>query len=144
MESSTLELITIILSSIIGIGAIIWGTIKIIQTSSNSAKRDAIDEVIKIKKDYDSKFYNLDERVTELDRWRKEMNGQLKLINANLATTNSILIEQKEQLQLMVTSLNSVTVTMAVIGESIKNIKQSDERHEEWIKKVENKIDKLT
>ena len=120
-----LEILEKIAFVIITIGGVIYGTIKIIQSKSNSAKQEAIDltnkDIVAIKKEHEDdlneihiEMNELNQRLDELDNWRKDMNGQLKLINERQKFTNQILEEQKNSLVLVAQSLNTVSTNVAV------------------------------
>jgi len=114
-----------ILFIIMTIGAIIYGVIKLIQEKSKEAKTDASEELIELKKEQDGKMLHLSERLDELDGWRKDMNGQLKLMNERQQFTNMILTDQKSQLTLVTDAMNSVAKSLAVLGESVRNLKST-------------------
>ena len=63
----------------------------------------------------------LTERLNEMEKWRKDMNGQLKLINERQKFTNQILEEQKNSLGLAVQSINTLSTNIAVMNETLKN-----------------------
>ena len=118
-----------ILFIILSIGGIIYGVIKVIQEKSKEAKTDASEELIELKKEQDEKMTHLSKRLDELDGWRKDMNGQLKLMNERQQFTNLILTDQKSQLTLVTDALNSVAKSLAVMGESVRNLKSTVDKH---------------
>lgn len=120
-----IQLAESILFIIMTLGAIIYGVIKLIQEKSKEAKTDASEELIELKKEQDAKMVNFSKRLDELDGWRKDMNGQLKLMNERQQFTNSILTDQKSQLSLVTDAMNSVAKSLAVMGESVRNLKST-------------------
>lgn len=126
-----LEIINLIGTSIIIFGGIIYGTIKLIQSKSKSAKDEAIIQSNKdiefIRKSHDQEIKEIHvelntvtERLDEVDKWRKDMNGQLKLMNERQKFTNQILEEQKNNLVLVTQTLNSLSTDVAVVSQFVK------------------------
>lgn len=120
-----IRIVESILFIIMTLGAIIYGVIKLIQEKSKEAKTDASEELIELKKEQDEKMVNFSKRLDELDGWRKDMNGQLKLMNERQQFTNLILTDQKSQLSLVTDAMNSVAKSLAVMGESVRNLKST-------------------
>ena len=120
-----IRIVESILFIIMTLGAIIYGVIKLIQEKSKEAKTDASEELIELKKEQDEKMVNFCKRLDELDGWRKDMNGQLKLMNERQQFTNLILTDQKSQLSLVTDAMNSVAKSLAVMGESVRNLKST-------------------
>lgn len=124
-----IQLAESILFIIMTLGAIIYGVIKLIQEKSKEAKTDASIELVELKKEQDEKMMNFSKRLDELDGWRKDMNGQLKLMNERQQFTNSILTDQKSQLSLVTDAMNSVAKSLAVMGESVRNLQSTVDKH---------------
>lgn len=118
-----------ILFIILAIGGIIYGAIKVVQEKSKETKTDALHEIEVLKKEQETRMSELSDRLDELDGWRKDMNGQLKLMNERQQFTNMILTDQKSQLSLVTDAMNSVATSIAVMGESVKNLKSTVDKH---------------
>lgn len=127
-----LDIIQGIVLIIIAIGGVIFGTIKLIQSKSSNAKSEALEQTNKdiesVRKIHDvelkeihTEMNEITQRLDELDNWRKDMNGQLKLINERQKFTNQILEEQKNNLVLVTHSLHTVSTNLAVLNESVKS-----------------------
>lgn len=144
MESYTiLELIGIILSIIIAVGGSVYGFMIFVSSSTNDVKSYADSEIDKLRKIMVENDKDVTRRLDATDLWKKEMNGQLKTMNAKHETTNNLIIEQKEHLLKISDSISSITTTLAVLGEAFGNIKVSFAKQDSEIDKIYEKLEKL-
>lgn len=137
------EIIGIILTLVLGIGSIIWGTVSLIIKNSTVAKEEAISELKKVKDDHEYKLKKMDLQIDELDKWRKEMNGHLKLLNTKYEITNSLIVEQKESLKSITSSISFIKTSLAVINESMSNMKQFQAEWVDSLRRLGEKVENI-
>lgn len=111
------------------VGAV-WGIFSFIKSSEVTIKKEVDSELEKVYLDREScqesqqsEFIKVTNRLNELDIWRKEMNGNLKLIGEKQGNTNMILSEQKMQLTSITEAMHEVSKQIALFGQTIDIIK---------------------
>jgi len=128
-----LKIFGALLGLIMGVGTIVVGVVKAIDKSKKEAKdfasatvKAAVEErishesmiqeevaALKERREYDQ--VQILTRLNEIDLWRKDINGQLKLIGAHMQFGNQLLEEQKNATALLATSNQQMSVTLAEI-----------------------------
>lgn len=121
VDYKLLEILNIVIVIVLGVGSMVYAVINLIQQKSKNAKNEAIEQHNKDIEQIHIEMNTLTERINEMDKWRKEMNGQLKIINERQKFTNQILEEQKNTLVLVSQSLNAMATNVAVMNETVKN-----------------------
>ena len=121
------------LGLIMGVGTIVVGVVKAIDKSKKEAKdfasatvKAAVEErishesmiqeevaALKERREYDQ--VQILTRLNEIDLWRKDINGQLKVIGAHMAFSNRLLEEQKNAWALLAASNQQMTIALAEI-----------------------------
>ncbi|MCK9544244.1 MAG: hypothetical protein M0R03_19670, partial [Novosphingobium sp.] len=107
------------------------------------AKEEAISELKKVKDDHEYKLKKMDLQIDELDKWRKEMNGHLKLLNTKYEITNSLIVEQKESLKSITSSISFIKTSLAVINESMSNMKQFQAEWVDSLRRLGEKVENI-
>ena len=130
--------------SVVGtIGGIVWGTVALVNASRDKAQLYAerqvqacsnnhaqnneqvvkrVDEIAQVHQN-DSRL--IFDRLNDIDLWRKEINGQLKLFGERTAFSNQILEEQKAHIQTLATSQQQMALTLAALVQTLKDNQQS-------------------
>ena len=63
-------------------------------------------------------------RLNEIDLWRKDINGQLKLFGQQAGFTNQILDEQKNHLQSLAGTTQQMAITLATLTQCLRNLEK--------------------
>lgn len=144
----TVHIILYTIGAIVTVGGVVAGFIyKINKAREDSIKesKEKLEETEKYInediKDLENKFTDfvkstylsaeyVNKRLLDLDLWRKEINGQIKLVGSELQHTNKLIEVQSEQLKTLTTSNNSLVTSIAVIAEVInKKINLGESSH---------------
>jgi hypothetical protein len=63
-------------------------------------------------------------RLNDIDLWRKEINGQLKLFGQSAEFQNRILDEQKNHLQSLAGTTQQMAITLATLTQCLRNLEK--------------------
>ncbi|MFH0989822.1 MAG: hypothetical protein V1799_07390 [bacterium] len=133
MQYEALKIAGILVTIFLGVGSVIVGIVKSINGSKEESKKFAAEE---ITKESDERCLNdkslqtaierlatlhasdkvvVMERLAELDLWRKEINGSLKVISTHMEYSNKILSEQKVMVSALAVSQQQLAISIAEI-----------------------------
>ena len=132
-----------VLSVVGAIGGIVWGTVALVNASRDKAELHAekqvqacannhaenneqlMSRVSELATNYQNDSRLIFDRLNDIDLWRKEINGQLKLFGERTQFSNQILEEQKAHIQTLATSQQQMALTLAALVQTLKDNQQS-------------------
>jgi uncharacterized phage infection (PIP) family protein YhgE len=140
-----LRTIGIVISTVLGlagVGSVVVGVVQAINNTLNTAKEYVDKKAESVSSEFragdkalmdmlsklvessaqDSKLFVA--RINEIDLWRKEINGQLKLISQAMEFTNKLLDEGQAHVRTLADGQHQINVSLARIAEFIESQKQ--------------------
>ena len=125
------------------IGGIVWGTVALVNSSRDKAQAFAenqvktcqanheqgntalLEQISKIVDNHESDSRLIFSRLNDIDLWRKEINGQLKLYGERTGFLNQILEEQKTHIGTLAGSQQQMALTLATLTQTLKDNQKS-------------------
>ena len=125
------------------IGGIVWATVALVNASRDKAQLHAekqvqtcssnhaqnneqlINRLSELATNHQNDSRLIFDRLNDIDLWRKEINGQLKLFGERTHFSNQILEEQKAHIQTLATSQQQMALTLAALVQTLKDNQRS-------------------
>jgi hypothetical protein len=133
LAAEDIKLIGTVLGMLVGAGTVVVGVVQAIGNSKDQAVKIATEAIKVVVGDLDALGTKEEAdkvailtRLNEIDLWRKDINGQLKLIGAHMEFSNTVANEQKNVMASLVASTQQIAVSVAGI-QSVCNFRKGCE-----------------